>query len=154
MAQDNQKQPQGPTRPQPTAPDSPYYTKDNMPEGLRPDARWLLARGCKALGDPNAEDSGWLLPGAGDSEESHKEPKFGWIRRTVRRDKDGPVVEAVREQLMEQDGANPNNMGQPVRKIEQLVVTPPATMVNRRKAVELMQAREAKSRRDAAVAAA
>ena len=153
MAQDNQRQQQQTTgRPQPVAPDSPYYTKDNMPDGLRPDAHWLLAKGCKCLGDPNAEDSGWLLAGASEEEIARKEPKMGYVRRAEGRDAGGPIIKIKYEQLMEQDGSNPNNMGQPTRKIEQLVVVPPAQMVNRRKAVELMQAREAKAKRDAAAA--
>lgn len=151
MAQD-QRQPN--TAPPLTAPDSPYYTKDNMPRDTQPDAAWLLNKGCKCLGHPNADDSAWLLAGASETEESHREPKIGYRRKVTGRDQGGPIVEVVQEQLMEQDGSNPNNMGQPTRPITQLVVTPPAKMIHRRLAVELMQAREAKARRDAAAAKA
>lgn len=135
----------------PLSVDSPYYTKDNMPEGCSPGARWLFERGCKCLGDPNWENAGWLLPGASDTETQHYEPKQAYFRRVTGREKNGdPIVEHVKDQVMEQDGSNPMNMGQPVVPVKQLVVTPPAKLVPFRQAVEMMQAREAAGRRTAA----
>lgn len=151
--QPNQQKQQAQVRQQSQAsPDSPFYTKDNMPDDCPPMARWLFAKGCQCLGDPNSEAAEWKLPGAPDEETEIREPKFGYVRKVTGRDKNGPIVETQHIQLMEQDGSNEQNMGQPVRPVTQVVITAPSPLVNARQAVTLMQAREAKVRRDAAAA--
>lgn len=153
--QPNQQKQQTQVRQQSQAsPDSPFYTNDNKPENCAPMARWLFSKGCQCLGDPNSESAEWKLPGSPEEETETRESKFGWVKKTIGRDKNGPIVEPQFVQLMEQDGSNEQNMGQPVRPVTQVVITAPSPLVNARQAVAMMQARDAKVRRDAAAAKA
>lgn len=128
------------------APDSPFYTKDNMPEGCSPSVRWLFNRGWKCLGEPSWEKSLWYTPEAQPEETSHREPKKGRIwRQKGKKDQMGhPVAELNEEVLMQQDGSPLGILNVPC---EQLVVTPAAQPMTFAQAFQAQQSREERDRR-------
>lgn len=132
-------------------PDSPFYSKDNIPSDCKEVmALWLFKKDWVCLGHPNWESASWYAPNKPAFPTAELVPRMGlvWTNTGEPDPRTGKLIHELREQqLKQQDGVS--TTGALTVDIKQLRVTFPAAPVSYKQAVQMQLANEDKAKKDA-----